>query len=146
MKNNTVVCSFLFVGELKKKMEPLVTTRQCLTWICMCPADESTSRWQKTKYTLFAVTTEIGLMCICTPAAVYFLKYISIDLGRSVFAFMFVVATFTAFCMGLIGMISLPHKIGRIFENLSKIYKDSKYGIKINHIINELNQLMSNKL
>lgn len=108
------------------KMEPLVTNRRYLVWLCMCPASKSTSRWQEIAHATFAITALTGLVSILVPCTVFFWKFISIDMGRCMFALVFIVAEFVAVYTALVGMISLRHKVGTIFDNLAKIYKDSK--------------------
>lgn len=107
-------------------MEPLVTTRRCLIWLCIYPANESTSQWQKLAHTISATTALTGLICGFVSSLVFSWKYVSIDLGRSMFAFTFAAAEFTAIYMALVGMILMRRKICTIFDKLSTIYKASK--------------------
>lgn len=108
-------------------MEPLSTNRQCLIWLRACPPDESPTRRQKLAHTAFAVLVLAGLIGGAIASSAFFWKFVSIDLGRSMFAFVFVVGEFTIIYMVLVGMILLRHKIGAIFENLATIYKESQY-------------------
>lgn len=107
-------------------MEPLVTNRRCLVWLCICPADEYTSRWQKLAYIIFAMFVSSGLIGGSAACLAFSWKFLSIDLGRAMFAFTFVAAEFTAIYMALVGVISMRRKIDTIFKNLSTIYKNSK--------------------
>lgn len=107
-------------------MEPSATNRRCLTWLYICPTDEFASRWQKLVHFTFAVTVLTAIICGATGCLVFCWKFISIDLGRSVFAFMFAAAEFTVVYMAFVGTILLRHKIGAIFHGLSAIYNDSK--------------------
>lgn len=113
-------------------MEPLVTNRRYLVWLCVCPADEFANRWQKLVYTILAVYVLSTIMCGVTGCLTYCWKFASIDFGRSVFAFMFAVAEFTVVYMALVGIILLRHKIGSIFDKLSAIYRQSKCLTKLN--------------
>lgn len=99
-------------------MEPLVTNRRCLIWISVCPADESSNRWQKLAYVIFSLIILAMLLFGITASAVFCWKFVSIDLGRSVFSFVVVAAEFTAIYLALVGMILLRHKIGAVFDNL----------------------------
>lgn len=86
-------------------------------------------------YLIFAITISTALISAVTAYLAFGWKFISIDVGRSMFAFVFVADDFTAFYMALVGMFLLRHRIGTIFENLSIIYKDSKclfFGMKLN--------------
>lgn len=104
-------------------MEPLVTNRQCLIWLRICPADEFTSRRQKLAYTIFAVFVVIGLVCGLAGSLSSGWKFMSIDLGESVYAFVYSIALIIVLFMALVGQIVLPHKIVSIFDNLKAIYK-----------------------
>lgn len=104
----------------------LVTNRQCLIWLGLCPINESTSRWQEHAYAAVAATALIVLICFLVSCLAFGGKYLSIDVGRSVFAFMFSTGVFAMILMTLDGMILLRHEIGSIFDKLSAIYKTSK--------------------
>lgn len=107
-------------------MDPLVTNRQCLICLRILPADETASRRQRLAHSIFAGAVLIGLACGMTACLAFCWKFASIDLGRSIFAFLFVIGEFTFTYMALVGMILLRHKIGSIFENLKAIYKASE--------------------
>lgn len=107
-------------------MEPLVTNRRCLIWLYAYPADASTTRWQKLAHVAFAVFVLTVLIGHFASSFVFGWKYISIDVGKSVFAFMFCINEFFLISLMAAGMILL-RKIGRIFDDLSTIYKASKY-------------------
>lgn len=66
-------------------------------------------------------------------------KFLSIDAGKSIFAFMFVVGQFICMYAVLTGIFLLRHKFGAIFDNLSAIYKASKCTTQI-HLEIKLNQ------
>lgn len=105
-------------------MEPLPTTHQCLIWLRICPADESSSRWQKLLHIIFAMIALSVLICTCISSLTFGLKFISIDVAKSLFAFMIVTSEFTVIYMALVGMFLLRHKIDAIFKDLSKIYDE----------------------
>lgn len=109
------------------KMEPLSTNRRCLIWLCIHPADESASRRQKIAHSLFAMMVLVSLSCGCAASAAFCWNSVSIDLGRAFFSFMCVTTEFSMIYMALVGIFLMRHKIGTIFENLSKIYKASKW-------------------
>lgn len=114
------------VSFCRNTMEPLATNRRYLIWLRACPPDESTSRWQKLAHFAFSAIVLLGILSIIAACLTYCWKFVSIDLGRSVFAFMVAVVHFSVVYMALVGMILLRHKIGTIFDNLSAIYKTSK--------------------
>lgn len=107
-------------------MEPLITNRRYLVWLCVCPANKSASRWQKLAHATFATIVLTAVMCGVTGCLTFCWKFASIDFGRSVFAFMFAVAEFTAVYTATVGIFLLRHKIGAIFDNLAVIYRQSK--------------------
>lgn len=108
-------------------MEPLVTNRQCLIWLYVCSADESASRWQKLAHAIFAAYVVIALVCTSAACLAFYWTFVSVDLGKSVYAFMLVFGQFTAIYAVVAG-IFLRHKIGAIFDNLSTIYTASELG------------------
>lgn len=112
-------------------MEPLVTNRLCLIWLRMCPAGESISRWQKLAHAIFATFVLTGTICSVAASFAFWWKFVSIDFGRSIFACLIIIVEFVVIYMALAGMIFLRHKIGRVFDNLSTIYRDGKYFLPI---------------
>lgn len=107
-------------------MEPLATNRQCLIWLCVCPADERTSRWQKLAHIAFALTTLTGIICGFVSCSAFVWKFISIDVGRTMYAFTFMAGELAVIYMTLAGIVLLRHKISTVFENLGTIYNESK--------------------
>lgn len=107
-------------------MEPLPTTRRSLIWLSMCPSDGSPSRWQKLAYTIYTMFC-LGTILACIGGNLAFcIKFVSIDLGRSMFSFMFMVAELSIIYVALIGIFSMSHKIDNIFKTLSTIYNACK--------------------
>lgn len=113
--------------DCRKRMEPLVTNRRLFIWLCICP-DNSTSpsRCQKLAHRIFAVAVLITLLWIFGACFACCWNIVSIDLGRSMFAFMYAASALTVIYLALIGIFLLHHKIGSIFDDLSDIYKASK--------------------
>lgn len=108
-------------------MEPLATNRRCLIWLCICPVDESISQWKKIAYTIFTAMVLSGLIGGSVACLVFSWKSASIDVGQSMYAFTFVAAQFTSVYFALVGVSLLRHKIGKIFKDLSAIYKNSEF-------------------
>lgn len=106
-------------------MEPLITSRKCLVWLYVYPADESSSKWQKLAHATFATYIIVALIGVVAACYAFSWKFASIDLGKSVYAFMLVFDQFTAIYAVLAGFL-LRHKFGKIFDNLTTIYQARK--------------------
>lgn len=124
IKNSIFKMLKMFAGM---RMEPLATNRQCLIWLCVCPADESASRWQRVAHTAFAFATLAGVIFGFLSSSAFVWKFMSIDLGRTMYAFTFMSGEVAVIYMALAGMILMRHKIKTVFDNLATIYEDSKY-------------------
>lgn len=107
-------------------MEPLKTTHRCLIWLCMCPAEETASRWQKFAYNTFGTIVLVAIISGFVANVVFCVRFISIDLERSMFAVMFVAAQFGVIYMALVAIFFKRQKINTIFKNLTIIYRDGK--------------------
>lgn len=108
-------------------MEPLVTNRRCLIWLCVCPDNaSSSSRWQKLAHAIFAIIAITGPTCVVAACFTYGWKFASTDMGKSIFTFMFGIGQFIAIYSVLAGIFLLRHKVVTIFDDLAMIYKDSK--------------------
>lgn len=107
-------------------MEPLATNRQCLIWLCICPADESTDRWRKVAHIICATSALTAIFSGFVSSVVCAWKFISIDVGRTMFAFTFLSGEIATLYMALIAMLLLRHKIDEIFKKLSMIYETRK--------------------
>lgn len=107
-------------------MEPLTTNHKCLIWLSACPSNKPTNRWQKLAYVIFSLAILVVLLFGFSANLLFRWRFHSIDMGRSMFAFMFAVSEFGIIYMALVGMILLRHKIGTIFDSLSTIYKARK--------------------
>lgn len=116
----------MLADNSESRMEPLVTNRQCLVWLCICPADKSTSRWQKAAHAISAATALSGLIAGFASETAFAWKFISIDAGQAMYALTFMSGELAVFYMALVGMIFQRHKIDKIFINLSAIYKASE--------------------
>lgn len=113
-------------------MKPLRTNCQSLIWLCMCPQDHlnSPSQWRELIYAIYTAIC-LGTLITCFSGDLTFcIKFVTIDLGRSMFSFMFLVAEFTAIYMGFIAMFLLRHKIDTIFKTLATIYNACKQMIE----------------
>lgn len=110
-------------------MQPLSTTRQMMTWLGMCPADESATLRQNLSHIAHtsAILTTSSICFIASLA--YCFKFISIDFDGAVFGFMAAIAEFGLIYV-LTTAIGMRHQIGGVFTSLSTIYKSSKFNSK----------------
>lgn len=106
-------------------MEPLVTSQRVLTWLWMYSDDTVSSKWKK------LVQRAGGQLCLIfqlvgfAGATIFIMKFVSIDVEKSFYAFMFASGLFDSACTATQAMLS-RRKITGIFTRLSKIYRDSK--------------------
>lgn len=107
-------------------MQPLVTNRQCLIWLCICPAKKLTNRRQSLARAMCATIALTGLMCSFTSNLMFAWKFISLDVGQAMYALTFMFGGFAVLYMAVVGMILMRRKIASIFDNLSTIYKASE--------------------
>lgn len=113
-------------------MKPLKTSHQCLIWLCMCPApDATTTRWQKTSYTICGFVVLISIISAFVANVMFFVRFISMDLEQSLFAVMFVAAQFGVIYMALSAIILKRQKIQKIFKDLTIIYENGKHVLKL---------------
>lgn len=106
-------------------MEPLVTTRLALTWLWMYSDKNNSNKWKK------SVQFATGQLCLISQllslagTAAFVIKFASIDLEKSLFAFMFVSGHFNAAFSITQAMLS-RNKITELFNRLSNVYRTSK--------------------
>lgn len=103
-------------------MKPLVTQQQVLTWLCIYPADKSTSKWLKRAYVIFSVAVVVANSLGLITSVAYVYKFISIDLESSLCSILQIVATLST-SYAYILFFTFRHKIVAFFINLSDIYK-----------------------
>lgn len=106
-------------------MIPLATTQHILTWLSVCPADESTSTQMKLAYGIFTSFVSISNLCGSTAILFFFIKAPSNRLEDYVFATIGLVA-FCSIIYGMVVVIFSRSKINDIFTELSTIYNASK--------------------
>lgn len=114
-------------------MEPLKTNRKVMIWLCMCPAEASSSKWNKIAYKAHVALQLIFYFCGVIATLAFALKFVQTDLEKSILA-IFSTAGFISSSYVIISGITLRHKIEGIFKHLSTIYKTSKYSFQINKI------------
>lgn len=97
-------------------MKPLMTNQRVLTWLCVCPPDKSTKKWQKSVYIMFSVSVFFANLIGFTASFAYFYKFLSIDLEKSLHTMSQMAATLS----------TVYEKVTTLFANLLEIYKRSK--------------------
>lgn len=107
-------------------MQPLATIRRVMTWLSMCPPDESSTERQRKAYVVH--TLAILFFCVISFIAslTFCLKYVLVDFDGSTFAFMVAIIEFGVVYF-MIAAILMRHQIQGIFSSLSTIYNRSKF-------------------
>lgn len=106
-------------------MKPLVTNQQVLTWLCICPIEKSVTKFEKCAQIGITSLFVLTLFCGLTASVVYFVKFVSIDLEKSLYTVLqiggtlLVLYTFTVLCLS-------RNKINAVFEHLTQIYDECK--------------------
>lgn len=108
-------------------MKPLDTYRRCLIWLCVYPADESSTKRQKIAYAAFTVTIVTLQFCVFVGSLVFCWKFFSVDLKACMLAFMAISVIFGSIYMIIIGIRVIRDNILVLFEDLSNIYNNSEY-------------------
>lgn len=103
-----------------------MTTKLVLTWLSVCPAAESTSKFKKMAYKSFTVANYVAHLSGFLTYLVYLLKYSSTDLEGSIFAFM-AITTYVGMVYITASLSLQRDQISEIFRKLSTIYELRKY-------------------
>lgn len=107
-------------------MEPLITNKWVLTWLCVFPAAKATGKLENLVHIIFTAIVFFGQFCGTVPHFIFFMKHKSTDLEGSLSAFM----GFTSFVAVDYIMLSFyvqRREVFTIFEHLSRIYANRKY-------------------
>lgn len=67
-------------------MKPLATHERVLTWLCICPAEDGTSKWMISLYIIFISIAFVFEVSILVSSYVYFLKNMSDNLEEALYA------------------------------------------------------------
>lgn len=121
-RSNTVIVE-------KKKMKPLATGQRVLTWLCVCPPDETTSKWRKRAFIIFSVCVFMADLSAFVTSVAYVHRYVSIDLEKSLCS-MLQICAMGCVTYAYLQMFVLRHEITALLEHLSQIYKKSKVILK----------------
>lgn len=101
-------------------MEPLVTNRRVMTWLYMCPADESTSKKKRMLSVAFIFFMTTITLCSSILSVIFIVNYLSIDA-------VYQVSAEAAVSNVIIVAIFMRQRIKAIFTQLSEIYTVSKH-------------------
>lgn len=110
----------------KKKIEPLATNQRVMTWLCMRPADESTSKQSIAMHIAFIITVCTFEFCCLMSSGVFFVKFVRTEFEASLYGF-FQVAGHTPTFVAIIVALAYRQRIAAIFTKLSEIYTARKY-------------------
>lgn len=109
-------------------MQPLVTIKRILMWMCMTPPEASTSEWRKKQYFVFAHTVLFLFLFMLMAHVAYVVKFFATDLPGCLFAFMSVCG-FGGIIYIMISAFIMRQKINGVFDHLTEIYENSKCGV-----------------
>lgn len=119
--NHSLRCQFFCV----RKMKPLKFNKLLLTWLSMCPLDESARR--TTKLAHIGAASTIFVLCICCLISnIIYVIFITTDLKEGIFTCMNISA-FGSMVYTLMNAFSLRYKFNGIFEKLTEICDGSEW-------------------
>lgn len=107
-------------------MQPLASTRQMMTWLSMCPADESATLRQRTGYIAYTLFVSFMIVTGFVTSVIYCFEFVSVDFDGAAFAFQIAIGEFGLIYF-LIDAIEMRQQVGHIFTSLSTIYKSSEF-------------------
>lgn len=107
-------------------MKPLVTNKRVLTWLCVYPADRTTSSTMKLAYVIFSCVVFFGILISLIASWAFFLKYASIDLEVALFAASQIAAA-SGILYAIIMTLFSRRKLTAIFLKLNEIYDASPF-------------------
>lgn len=106
-------------------MKVLVTTQRVLSWVLICPAEESTNKWWKMVFKTFPVVLLATALTGLVASAAFFVKFISTDLEASLYALYQISGNSGVFHLITVS-IHLHKQIAGIIDSLQQIYNQSK--------------------
>lgn len=104
---------------------PLITSQRVLTWLCVCPADENTTKLERFSYILFTFTTFFVQIILLIGSIAYFLTFMRTDMKESLYSLSQIAGSSGIMYM-MIAMFFRREKISSIFTKLSKLYEASE--------------------
>lgn len=112
------------VDRLKLTMKPLATNQKVLTWLCILPIYEETSKWKKPFYIVFCILFFTIEVIALTASASFFLLNVTTNLTASIYALCQTVGSISVIYMYSAAFL-LRHKIAAFLQDLQKIYDAS---------------------
>lgn len=113
------------------KVIALKTTQTVLMWLCIAPANKTTSKWKKSAHLAFNVGVFFGNLAFLLSVTKFLITFISIDLEGSLYA-LFQIA---AICSGIYGMtiaFLLRRKYAAMIETILQLYDERKFKLAFN--------------
>lgn len=107
------------------RMRPLQTTERVLIWLCLLPADKTTSKWTKLSYFAFSAVVVTSNVTFFAASIVFFMRFYSTDLHGSFYAIFQITGMLPIIAM-IIVSFCMRRKIEMIFEMFRQIYAESK--------------------
>lgn len=126
MKSVQVDIQLFAIMENQTKAIPLVTNRRVLKWLCVYPAEASTSKSQQFVYILFTFVVFGGISASLLASVAYFLKYFETDLEAALFAVSQISAAAGIFYTIIMTIFS-RRGFFDIFQTLHQIYETCKF-------------------
>lgn len=111
-------------------MKPLVMNRRVLTWLCVFPLDEVTTRKGKLTCIVFSFGVSLTIFSGLTGSVVFFLKFMSTDLEESLYSLFQIAAIFSS-ANAIVVAFVMRHRIPKMFVNLTRIYEKCKCDFQI---------------
>lgn len=105
------------------KMNPLVMNRRVLTWLCVLPLDEVTTRKEKLTYIALSIGVILTIFSGLIGSVIFFLKFVSTDLEESLYALFQISALFST-ANAIVVTAFTRHRIPAMFVNLMGIYEE----------------------
>ena len=107
---------------MSSNVKPLAIDQQILTWLCVLPANENTSKLKKLTEIALVLALIAADVTVFASSLMYAVKFVSIDFQGFSIALDTVIAT-----IPMVNSIAVAflyrHKIPSIFERLSEIYE-----------------------
>lgn len=102
-------------------MKPLVTGQKVLTWLCVWPTNETTSKHQKIAYKSFTLAVIIILSTTISASATFFVTNFQISLEEALYSLFVIIVESTTLYLLIVAILNWK-KVVTIFEKLSEIY------------------------
>lgn len=105
-------------------MRPLQSMQMVLTWFCVCPFLDANAKWRKLANVVFS-SVWFGTIAFHVSACGAFV-WLSVDFRSSLDSLRAIMG-WTPLIIEFIIVIRIKHEIVALFDELSEIYKKSKF-------------------